>query len=67
VDPASVPRISAQDAHAKVAAGKALLVCSYGDRSKCGGLGIASGMAWADFAERLPDLAKDQEIILYCA
>jgi hypothetical protein len=67
VDPGSIPRVSAKDVHDKVAAGKALLVCAYGDRSKCGGLGIEAGMAWVDFAEKLPELAKDQEIILYCA
>lgn len=66
IEPAAVRRIAPEQARARVAAG-ALLVCAYGDRSKCGGLGIAGGMAWADFAERIPDLEKDQEIIFYCA
>ena len=67
VDPGAIPRVSAKDAHDRVAAGKALLVCAYGDRSKCGSQGIEAGVAWADFVEQLPELAKDQEIILYCA
>jgi hypothetical protein len=67
VDPASIPRTSVADAHAKVEAGKALLVCAYGDRSKCAGLGIGKGISWADLTDKLPDLDKRQEIILYCA
>ena len=67
VDPSTIARISPEQAHAKVQAGEALLVCAYGDRSKCGGMKLEGSMAYADFAETLPELDKDREIILYCA
>lgn len=67
VAPEEIPRISVAEAHAKVSEGKALLVCAYGDRSKCASLGVKSGMTWVDFAEKLPELDQEQVIILYCA
>ena len=60
-----IERISVEDARTRVQAGKALLVCSYGD-GKCKGLLLEGGMLRSAFESKLPSLPKDQEIIFYC-
>jgi hypothetical protein len=45
----------------------AILVCAYDDRDKCAGVAIAGSLALADLTSRLDSLAKDQELIFYCA
>jgi hypothetical protein len=60
-----IERISVEDARTRVQAGKALLVCSYGN-GKCKGLLLEGGMLRSEFESKLPSLPKDQEIIFYC-
>jgi hypothetical protein len=53
------------DARARVQAGKAILVCSYGD-TKCKGVLLEGAMLRSEFEKKLPSLPMDQEIIFYC-
>ncbi len=64
---AEVPRITPQDAHAAVAAGRALLVCGYEDPERFKLMRLEGGISLQDFRALLPTLPKDREIIFYCA
>ena len=66
VDPASVERVSPQDARARVQAGQALLVCAYAD-ALCARAQLEGAIPWSALTARLAELPQDQEIILYCA
>jgi hypothetical protein len=61
----AIERIGPEEARAQVQAGKALLVCSYGDE-KCGGILLEGAMLLSTFESKLSSLAMDQEIIFYC-
>jgi len=63
----AAPRISPEDAHRRVAAGQALLVCAYEDEEKCGTMMLEGAMTLKAFESKLPGLTKDQPIIFYCA
>ncbi len=60
-------RIPVQEAYQKVKTGKALLVCGYDDEAKFKMMCLEGALSWREFEARLPELAKDQEIIFYCA
>jgi hypothetical protein len=60
-------RISPQDAHQQVAAGKALMVCAYEDEQACGKIMLEGGISLQEFERKLPELKKDQLIIFFCA
>ncbi|HEX4543230.1 MAG TPA: hypothetical protein VH114_08680 [Candidatus Acidoferrum sp.] len=62
---ADVERISVEQAHAKVKANQALLVCAYGDEAKCRVLNLAGSISLASFEFRVASLPKRQEIIFY--
>ncbi|HEY6006904.1 MAG TPA: ArsR family transcriptional regulator [Geobacteraceae bacterium] len=64
---AEVPRISAEEAHAAVASGRALLVCGYEDPERYRLLRLEGGISIQEFRGMLPSLSKEQEIIFYCA
>lgn len=53
-------------ARAKVRAG-GLLVCAYEDEAKCRQLNLDGAMSLRAFQARVPTLAKDQDIVFYCA
>lgn len=61
-----VPRITPREAHEKVAAGRALLVCAYEDIERCGTMRLEGAVSMQEFRSRRRDLRKDQEIIFYC-
>lgn len=63
----AAPRISPQDAHRRVAAGQALLVCAYEDEQKCGTMMLEGAITLKAFESKLPGMTKDQPIIFYCA
>ena len=63
----AAPRISPQDAHRRVTAGQALLVCAYEDEEKCGTMMLEGAITLKAFESKLPGLTKDQSIIFYCA
>lgn len=60
-------RISPQEARQKVTAGQALLVCAYDDADKFKTHHLAGAMSFSELRSRLPGLAKNQEMIFYCA
>ena len=62
---ADIERISVEDARARVQAGEALFVCSYGD-DKCKGKLLEGAMLRSEFENKLPSLTQGQEIIFYC-
>lgn len=62
-----VERISAEDARRKVQGGEAVLVCAYDDEAKCGSMRLEGASTLGEFRRTLPSLAKNKEIVLYCA
>ena len=60
-------RISAEEARRRVKAGLALLVCAYDDDEKFNNNHLQGAISLGEFKSRLPSLAKNQEIIFYCA
>jgi len=67
VNPDDVPRITPEQARRKVQAGQALLVCAYEDDAKYQSLKLEGSMSLHELEKKLPALARDQEIIFYCA
>ena len=61
------PRISVQEARAKVTSKRALLVCGYEDEEKCNKIKLDGAMSFGRLQAALPSLTRDQEIIFYCA
>lgn len=62
-----VERISAEEARRRVQRGEAVLVCAYEDEAKCGTMRLDGAITLSELRRTLPSLAKDREIILYCA
>ncbi len=62
-----VIRITPQEAHAQVVAGKALLVCAYENEKICSTIMLERAITLKEFQGRLAGLTKDQPIIFYCA
>jgi len=62
-----VLRVPPQEAHAQVAAGKALLVCAYENESVCSTIMLEGAITLKALQGRLAGLKKDQPIIFYCA
>jgi hypothetical protein len=60
-------RISPQEARQKVTAGQALLVCAYDDADKFKTNHLEGALSFSDLRARLHGLAKNQEMIFYCA
>ena len=62
-----ITRIKPQEARQRVALGQALLVCGYEDEEKFKAFRLDGAISFNEFKSRLPSLAKNQEIIFYCA
>jgi rhodanese-related sulfurtransferase len=60
-------RVSPQEVRDKVRAGSALLVCAYDDEEKFERNHLEGAIPFDEFKSRLSSLAKDQEIVFYCA
>ena len=60
-------RVSPQEVRDKVTAGSALLVCAYEDEDKFERNHLEGAISLDEFRSRLSSLAKDQEIVFYCA
>ena len=60
-------RVSPEEVHEKLIFGKALLVCAYEDEAKFKKIRLQGAISLSEFKSKLPSLAKDQEIIFYCA
>jgi len=64
---AEIARINVEEAHKKVAAGQALLVCAYEDEAKCRTFNLEGSIPLSSFKSRAGSLPKSQQIIFYCA
>jgi hypothetical protein len=60
-------RISAEETRQRVKSGSALFVCAYDDDEKFQNNYLEGAISFSEFKSRLPSLARDQEIIFYCA
>ena len=63
----NVPRISADEAHRQLERGQALLVCAYDDPHKFAQYHLEGALSLPELRAREGGLARDQEIIFYCA
>lgn len=59
-------RISAAEAHRKIAAGTALLVCAYEDDERYRYGRLEGSISYYEFRTLEPGLRMDDEIIFYC-
>jgi len=64
---AEVARITPQEAHARVSAGQALLVCAYEDPARFAEIRLEGAISIQEFRARRATLPRDQEIIFYCS
>jgi hypothetical protein len=64
---ADIERISVEEAHRKVTANQALLVCAYEDDAKCRALNLDGSISLTRFQTQAASLPKNQEIIFFCA
>jgi rhodanese-related sulfurtransferase len=60
-------RVSPQEVRDKVTGGSALLVCAYDDEEKFERNHLEGAISLDAFKSSLSSLAKDQEIVFYCA
>jgi hypothetical protein len=64
---ADIERIGVEEAHQKVDANQALLVCAYDDEAKCRRVNLEGSISLTSFQSRVGSVPKTQEIIFYCA
>ena len=62
-----IERISVEEAHKKVKANQALLVCAYEDEAKCRMVNLDGSISLTSFQSKTASLPKSQEIIFFCA
>jgi hypothetical protein len=60
-------RISPEEARQKVTSGSAILVCAYDDEQRCKQLRLQGALSLTEFKSKRSSLARDREIIFYCA
>lgn len=60
-------RIGPQEAYNKVSAGEALFVCAYDSEEKFATSKLQGAISVTEFQALLPALAKESEVIFYCA
>ena len=58
-------RISPEEAHERVASGKALLICAYNDDAKFEKYHLEGAISLSSFKTKIGSLQKDQELIFY--
>lgn len=63
----AVPRITVEEAHQKVEAGEALLVCAYEEPLRFQALQLGGAISLQEFLSHGASMSWDQEIIFYCA
>jgi hypothetical protein len=64
----AIPRISPSELRQKLARGDGtLFVCAYEDPKACRKYALSGAIDFQTLEKRLPSLAKDQEIVFYCA
>ena len=63
-----VRRVSVKEVHRKMLPKAGLLlVCAYDTEERFREMELEGAISWPEFQKRLPSLAKDQEIVFYCA
>lgn len=62
-----IPRVSAIEIRARVESGDALLVCAYNSDEKFKAHHLAGAVSFAEFQTMVPNLAKDKELVFFCA
>ncbi len=58
-------RITPEEVHQKLEAGKVLLVCAYEDESKFRMMRLQGAISFNEFKSKIPSLPKDPEIVFY--
>jgi hypothetical protein len=58
-------RITPEEVHQRLKAGKVLLVCAYEDETKFKMIPLEGAISFNEFKSRLPSLSKGQEIVFY--
>ncbi len=61
-----VPRISVAEARQHSLTGQALLICAY-ENERCRKIMLEGALRYSELKAQLPDVAKDKELIFYCA
>ena len=62
------PRVSPRYVRERMQSGAdTLLVCAYDDPEKCRSVGLEGSIDFGTFAQKLPSIAKDREIVFFCA
>jgi hypothetical protein len=60
-------RITPEEVHQKLKTGEVLLVCAYEGEAKFKMMQLEGAISFNEFKSKFPSLAKDQEIVFYCA
>jgi len=60
-------RVTSDEIYQRLKSGAVLLVCAYEDDAKFKRLQLQGAISLNEFKSRLPSLAKNQEIVFYCA
>ena len=58
-------RITPEEVHQKLKAGKVLLVCAYDDEAKFKKVRLQGAISFSEFQSKLSSLSKDQEVVFY--
>lgn len=66
IEKKDVPRISVAEARQHALTGRALMICAYEDE-RCRKLMLEGALLLSELKAQLPDIAKDKELIFYCA
>jgi len=61
------PRVRPEEIKERVQSGEALLVCAYDDDEKFKALRLEKALSLKQFQEIQPSLAREKEIVFYCA
>lgn len=62
-----VARVSAIEIRKRVQTGDALLVCAYDSDAKFATFHLDGAISFSDFKSMVPTLAKDKELVFFCA
>lgn len=64
---AEVIRVAPAEIYPRVKAGETLLVCAYDSDEAFRSMHLEGAISLKEFKDRVNSLAKDQEIVFYCA
>lgn len=62
----AISRISVAEARQHSLTGQALLICAYED-PRCRNIMLEGALLLSELKAQIPDIAKDKELIFYCA